>query len=83
MAEGVPGFYLHLHVLWRTTGKTREPSSCSLYIICHHPEEWRAWLNAFFDFIRAGDARTAEDQVVMSMSVCCSLSDMETTHCAK
>lgn len=48
VAEGVPGFYLHLHVLWRTTGKTREPSSCSLYIIRDHPEIRRAWLNAFF-----------------------------------
>lgn len=43
----------------------------------------RAWLNAFLAFIRAGDARTAGDQVAMSMSVCCSQSDMETTHCAK
>lgn len=33
-----------------------------------------------FGLIRAGDVRTAADQVLMLMSVCCSQLDMETTY---
>lgn len=82
VAEGVPGRYLHLHMLWWTAGTTHQPlwhtvrylywnEMCSNVRLC------------MFGFIRAGDVRIAADQVLMSMPVCCSLLDMETTHYAR
>lgn len=83
MAEGVSGCHLHLHMLRRTTGTTHRPTPALRPMFSVSYQKHLKIQTCVSGLIRAGDVRTAADQVLMSMLVFFSLLDMETTHYAE